>query len=235
MLTRCAPTARALVLLAVSLPALAACQSNREVTGSIEAPADYRERHPIALTNEARIIDLFVEGPSGLTARSERDVGGFLAEYRSHANSGLIAQVPVGIENGAGTRRALDAIRRAAGGRLSVQSYRPTDPTIVSPIRLSFKRLLAKVSTQCGTWPEDVGVSDYEFAAANRTWHNFGCAYNTNLAAQVADPNDLVRGRRETPPDIGRRMYNFEQIRKGTDPSTVWQTDKTSVKQGISQ
>ena len=213
----------ALAALALLMPALAACQSGREVTGSIDAtPEDHRLRHPIGLGDGPRYLDLFVEGPTGLSPRSRHDLANYLAEYRARSNSGLVVQVPAGVENQMGTQRALGAIREAAGGRAFVQSYRPTDPTIGSPIRLTFKRLQAKVTTACGTWPEDLGVSSPDFAFANRQWHNLGCAAQANLASQVADPNDLVRPRGETPPDTTRRMFNIGQLRNGDDPSTKW-------------
>lgn len=224
----------ALAALAAALPALGGCSNGSETTGSI-VRADVRERHPIILTDGPRILDVFVERPTGLVARGRRDVADFLAEYRRHGSGPLIAQVPAGAGANPGTRFALDQIGAAAGGRLSVQPYQPTDPTVASPIRLTFKRLQAKVGSQCGLWPDDLGVSDPARDWNNGQYWNFGCATQSNLASQVADPVDLVRGRRETPPDTGRRMFNFGQIRQGQDPSTAWKEQGTTVRQGVSQ
>lgn len=224
----------AVAIVAASLPALAACQKKEEITGSIY-PRDYRDRHPIVLADKPRIIDVFVEGPGGLVPRGRQDLNSYFAEYRSHGTGSMLAQVPHGSGTNPSTRRALATIQSAAGGRLAVSSYRPNDPAVASPIRLSFKRLQAKVGSKCGLWPDDLGVSDYKRSWQNEEYWNFGCAAQANLASQVADPVDLVRGRAETPPDIGRRMYNFEQLRKGTDPSTQWKTGAASVAQGISQ
>lgn len=225
---------RGAALLALALPGLAACQSQRDVTGSI-APDDHRERHPIVLGDAPRVLDVFVEGPGGLVSRGRQDVAAFLEEYRRHGNSGLVAQVPVGTETAAATRRALEAIRAAAGGGLAVQPYRPSDPAMTSPIRLSFKRLQARVASKCGLWPQDLGVSEPEVSNRNGQYWNFGCASQSNLAAQVADPVDLVRGRQETPPDTGRRMHNIGQLRQSQDPSTTYKDQNVSVKSGISQ
>ena len=49
----------------------------------------------------------------------------------------------------------------------------------------------------------------------NESSANFGCAVNANLAAQIADPRDIVRPRDMTPADSGRRSVVFDNYRKG--------------------
>ncbi len=234
--TRSMPLSRpfAALLLAALLPVLGACQTGGEVTGSLY-PQDYRDRHPIVLKDGARVLDVFVGGPSGLVAREREDVTNFLAEYRRYGNGPLIVQVPAGAGTNPSTQHALATIRAAAGGRAAIRSYEPGDPTVASPIRLSFRKLEAKVTSQCGLWPQDLGVGDSSFSSRNEQYWNFGCAYQANLASQVADPVDLVRGRAETPPDTGRRMYNFGQSRQGQDPSTQYKQQDSSVRQSVSQ
>ena len=228
------PRSLAVLALAAALPTLAACNTKEQITGSIY-PSDYRDRHPIVLADRPRILDVFVEGHSGLVARGRQDIGSFFAEYAEHGSGSMIAQVPHGQGTNPSTRRAIEAIRAGTRGRVAVSYYRPTDPGVASPIRLSFKRLTAKVGSKCGLWPDDMGVGDYKQDWRNEQYYNLGCATQANLASQVADPVDLVRGRAETRPDTGRRMYNFEQLRKGTDPSTAWKAGAASVSQGINQ
>lgn len=223
-----------LAALAGLLPALAACQTKEQITGSIY-PSDYRDRHPIVLADRPRILDVFVEGSSGLVARERQDIGAFFAEYAKTGTGVMTAQVPRGHGVNPATGRAIAAIRAGAHGRLAVSYYRPNDPSVASPIRLSFKQLQAKVGSQCGLWPDDLGVSNYKQAWRNEQYYNFGCSTQATLASQVADPVDLVRGRQETRPDTIRRMHNFEQLRKGTDPSTTWRTGAASVAAGINQ
>lgn len=212
---------RACALLLAAAAGLGGCQTRSEITGSI-APLDVRDRHPIVLADAPRVLDVFVEGTGGLSTRGRQDLSDFFGEHRRAGTGIMLVQVPAGAGTNPSTRRALETIREAAGGRVSISQYRPDDPAVASPIRLTFRRLQAKVASQCGLWPDDLGVSDYRAAWRNEQYWNFGCATRANFAAQVADPVDLVRGRRETPPDIGRRMYNFGQIRKGEDPSTNW-------------
>ena len=54
------------------------------------------------------------------------------------------------------------------------------------------------------------------------------------IAAQVADPLDLIRGRPEGPMDVGRRIKDIEAIRKGEDPSTKYAKDDAKVKEAAS-
>ena len=227
-------SAIALVALSALSAALACCQAGREVTGSTR-PADVRDRHPIVLGDGPRVLDLFVEGSRGLSPREEADLAAYIGEHRRSGRGPISIQVPSGVPNGAAVRAAVERVRAGAGGRAVVSSYSPADPALASPVRLSFPRLEAKVGSQCGLWPEDLGVSDAEFNFSNQPYWNLGCATRSNFAAQIAEPADLVRARQATPPDTGRRMYNIEQLRKGQDPATSWKTESTTVRQGVSQ
>jgi pilus assembly protein CpaD len=226
--------ASALLALTVLSAALAGCQSGREVTGST-TPTDLRDRHPIVLANGPRVLDLFVDAPRGFSERERADLSAFVAEHRQFGQGPIVVQVPVGTENAAATRAALQRVRGATGSALRISSYQPADPRLASPLRLSFRRLEAKVGSTCGLWPEDLGVSDGEFSVENRTYWNLGCATRSNFAAQIADPVDLVRGRQPTPPDTGRRMHNIGKLREGQDPSTTYKTEGETVRQGVSQ
>ncbi|HYF53830.1 MAG TPA: CpaD family pilus assembly protein [Salinarimonas sp.] len=216
---------RSAALAGLSL-SLAACAADRSVTGSTY-PRDYRERHPIVLADTPRTLDIFVAGPA-LDPRQRADVLAFAEDYRRTARGPLAIQVPAGV---AGTGPTLDAVRRALAeqglpsGAASVSTYRPSDPTIASPIRLSFAALKAKVASTCGLWPQDLGVSDPGFNMRNEPYWNLGCATQANMAAQVADPVDLVRGRQEGLADATRRAKDVENIRQGKDPSTQFRQD----------
>jgi pilus assembly protein CpaD len=222
-----------LTLASLMLP-LGACAPDRVVTGSTY-PMDYRERHPVVLTNAPRTLDVFVGG--GLDQRQRDDIAAFAAEYRSHGQGLVTADVPTGAR--AGSRNGLGPVREALaeagvpGERVVVTSYPVSDPQLAAPIRLSFKRLQAKVASRCGLWPQDLGVSDVKTNAGNEPYWNLGCAMQTNVAAQTADPVDLVRGRTETRVDTMRRMSNIEKLRQGQDPSTQYTTKATTISNAV--
>ena len=206
------------------------CAPDRIVTGSVY-PRDFRERHPIVLADAPRSLDVFVTGAHGLDARHYRDVRAFADEARRTGQSGIAIQVPTGTRNDAAVHHTFAATRAAlaAGGvpagALSVSTYVPAEPAVASPIRLTFARLQAKVASKCGLWPQDLGSSDVRFNANNEPYWNLGCALQTNVAAQVAEPVDLVRGRADSRIDTIRRTKAIQDLRQGKDPSTAYRQD----------
>jgi len=50
----------------------------------------------------------------------------------------------------------------------------------------------------------------------NENWHNFGCATQQNLAAQIANPMDIVAPRGMSPIDAERRSTVITKWRAGT-------------------
>jgi len=128
-----------------------------------------------------------------------------------------VARWPTPIEP---VRQAL--FRAGARGRTIVAPY-PAGPNPVAPVRVSFVGLKASVADQCGQWPRDLAIGSGAVEDwSNKPYWNFGCAYQTALAAQVADPRDLVAPQGETPTDTLMRTRAIESLRKGQDPGTNW-------------
>jgi pilus assembly protein CpaD len=207
-----------------------ACAPDRIVTGSTY-PHDYKVRHPIILADAARTLDVFVVGSGLVEGRQAEDLRAFVAEYRRYGQGPVVAQMPSGARTDAIAPRTLAAIRAVMDDRglgpipLAVSPYAVSDPLLAAPIRLSFQRLQAKVATKCGQWPQDLGGSDPQVNYGNQPYWNLGCAAQANLAAQVADPIDLVRGRAEGRADTMRHVKDIQDLRDGKDPSTVYRQD----------
>lgn len=223
-----------LALIAVALPA---CMNRKaDITASV--PHDYRERHPIVLSESPRTIEIYASGRQ-LDRRQYDDLAAFAAEYRQHGRSQIIAEVPSHSGRGGQGHHGLHAVRQAlashgvASSLVSVRGYPAADHTVAAPIRLSFAKLQARVASECGQWPEDLGASSYRFSASNRSHYNFGCATQNNLAVFVADPIDLERGRPEGRIDTVRRMTAIGKLRQGQDPSTVYRETATKINQSV--
>lgn len=233
------PSLRTTAVLFVLGTLAAGCANKVDTTASL-APIDVRERHPIVLKDAPRSLDVFV-GRSGaaLDRRQSEDVADFAREYRQSGRGGMVAEVPTGGRRELATHDALSGIRAALarGGvspnALTVRSYPIQDPGLASPIRLTFASLQAKLPHECGQWPTDLGSSDFKFSASNEPYWNFGCAAQATLAAQVADPIDLVRARNEGRPDIVKRMGAIAKIREGKDPSTEYRTLTPQINQAV--
>lgn len=222
-----------LVLLAASL---GACRGDRvDATGSLY-PNDVRTRHPYILADGTRTLDVFPTGIGHLDPRQAADVDAFLVEFRRYGRGTLVLDMPRGVAPAAAAavERTGAAIRRMSAetgvpGRAFVtSSYAVADPALASPLRLSFQRTQARVASQCGLWPQDLGVSEPAFSWRNEPSWNHGCATRSNIAAQVADPVDLVRGREEGRIDTVRRTQVIDKLRQGKDPSTEWRQDGTA-------
>lgn len=214
---------------------LGACTTRTDVTGSISS-SDVRERHPIVLRDAPRSLDVFVgRAGGGLDARQSEDVVSFAREFRQSGRGGLVAQVPTGSGREIAAHDTLNGIRRAlarggvAPGALSVRTYPVADPGLASPIRLTFATLQAGLPHSCGQWTEDAGVSDFKRDMSNEPMWNFGCSSQATLAAQVADPIDLVRSRSEGRADIVKRMNAIGKLREGKDPSTQYRQETPQI------
>ena len=93
--------------------------------------------------------------------------------------------------DGFGNEDAARDVRAAAAERgIMVTQGAPVTPGIIAPgnIRVVVTRSQASVPS-C----PDHRTQGQNFNAGNNS--NYGCAINSNLAAMVADPEDLVRGR----------------------------------------
>jgi pilus assembly protein CpaD len=212
--------------------ALGACAKRAEVTGSL-APTDVRERHPIVLRDAPRSLDVFVgRAGGGLDARQAEDVADFARDYARSGRGGLVAEVPTGTRRDVASHDTLNAIRAIlgrSGTSLSVRTYPVNDPGLASPIRLTFASLQAGLPHSCGQWIDDAGTSSLAKSASNESQWNFGCASQATLAAQVADPIDLVRARSEGRPDFGKRMSAITKLRDGKDPSTQYRQETPQI------
>jgi len=83
-----------------------------------------------------------------------------------------------------------------------------------APVVVGFQRYVA-TAPECGEW------RDLTKTFGNTTYGNFGCAVSANIAAQVANPEDLLHPRGMTPADPQRRSTVFDKYRNGTTTSTA--------------
>lgn len=208
---------------------LAACNHTQDVATTASIPEDYRLRHPIAVQESDSAIVVFVgQSRGGLTAEQRADVMG-LAQTWLHEGTGAInADVPTDTPNAraaAESMREIHSLLAAAGvppRGIVVRNYRAKDPRQLAAIRLSYPRMSATAGP-CGVWPEDLGPSiKNKSYFENRSYYNFGCSYQHNMAAMADNPADLVQPRAETPPYTARRTALFEKYRKGTPTALIY-------------
>lgn len=228
------PVAQA-VGLVVAGALLAGCQTHRDIV-AYAPPADYRLRHPIAIKERARAVEVFIGGNRGnLTAAQRASVVGFANNWRREGTGGVIIDVPAGTPNEIAANDALKEIKpllHAAGvppHGVVVRPYHPGDPARLATVRLSYPAMAADTGP-CGVWPDDLGPTIARDHFENRPYWNLGCATQRNLAAMVENPADLVQPRPEAPIYAARRSTVIDKYRKGESTATVYpNADKGAI------
>ena len=206
-----APRVSAVVVVAAALAS--GCASRDSITvGSV--PDDYRTNHPIVISEREKKVDIPVGmSDSRMTQMQRTAVDGFIANYDRRAAPLVSVMVPYGSPNqSAASLVASDMVSRlrAAGvpeGKVYHQPYEASQYGENAPIRLVYSQMTASTG-QCGRWPADMLEN-----ASNKHWANFGCAYQNNLAAQVANPADFLGPRAVSEIDQQRRSVVFDQYR----------------------
>ena len=196
----------AIPILAIAIAAsLAGCAKRDSITvGAI--PDDYRTTHPIVIAEKNQKIDLPVgAGDRGMTGSQRDTLLGFLDGYDKSAAPALTIASPIGSANEvAATAAARDFARLAiASGikrdRIVVTSYQSVVPEASAPIRVSYISVRAQTD-KCGRWPEDILET-----SENKHYADYGCSSQNNLAAQLANPADLLGPRKPTDIDAENR------------------------------
>ncbi|MCP4317431.1 MAG: pilus assembly protein CpaD [Hyphomicrobiales bacterium] len=200
---------------------LAGCANVHDIeVGSI--PDDYRTNHPIMVSEKENTVDVpIARGEKKLNYGRTSIVRGFAAEYRENSSGAVQIMTPVGSPNTAAASHIAGQIKKVLvsegvpARRIRVQSYQAAAQNDAAPIRLSFMAIGAHVA-QCGKWPEDLVYNTTE----NKHYQNFGCATQNNLAAQIANPSDLLAPRGMTPIDAQRRDIVIDNYRKNGSYAT---------------
>jgi pilus assembly protein CpaD len=217
--------ARAAVVIGCAL-VVCGCQTDQQVAGAPEAPADYRMRHPITLTEGDRTLQIFMGSNRGaLTPTQRAEVLAFAQSWKREATGGVIIDLPTGSGNERSSADALHEIQSilvAAGvppQGVAIRNYAAVAGTLAN-IRITYPRIVAQAGP-CGVWPEDIGPSMNRDYFENQQYWNFGCANQRNLAAMVDNPADLVQPRSETPSYTMRRTTVVEKYRRGETTATL--------------
>lgn len=198
---------------AVAIIAGCAARTDKMAVGAI--PDDYRTNHPIVISEKDEVLDLPVAPSSrGATKQQRESLEGFLHRYDRSAKPVLTIVAPSGSANEMAARhvaRDFARIARASGvpeSRIAIAHYQASPQETIAPVRVTFKSMRAQAGP-CGHWPEDALQTN-----ENRHYANFGCAYQKNLAAQIANPADLLGPRKETEIDAENRGVVIQEYRK---------------------
>ena len=155
--------------------------------------------------------------PNGLSDRQRVAVMELVARYNSSAQQGLVIEVPAQADQVAlQTANNIAAALQSQGvqaSHISLASYQA--PSEGAPVVVGFESVRAQVP-KCGAeW------GNLSNTSGNTGASNFGCSVTANLAAQIADPNDIAAPRTMTPPSAQRRTVVFDNYRQGSPTSAT--------------
>jgi len=204
------PARSMLAIALLSAGMLAGCAQRDSISvGSI--PDDYRTNHPIVIGEAERVIDLPVASSEYRLSRRYKSVlAGFMSDYDASSGAEVRIMLPYGSANAAAASRVasdMAGVIRAQGvpqDRIRIESYSVNAPDTAAPVRVAYTALKATVAP-CGRWPDDLAKT-----ADNKHYANFGCSYQNNLAAQIANPADLIGPRRTTEIDPENRGHAID-------------------------
>lgn len=206
-------TASAIFVLALGLGA-AGC-SNTMMGSDPTAPITPLSRYSLQVEPGLDRIALAVHD-QGLSANQRDAIGRLAARYGASGYGALTVEAPSGedpasVQQAYAVRSALQAAG-VPGDRIQIAAYAAPDPR--APVLAGFETVRASVPN-CALVAGNLGPR-----YSNQSSNGFGCSVNANMAAQIADPRDILGARAMTPADSGRAAVVFENYRKGDTSST---------------
>lgn len=213
---------------------LAGCKTLERYENIAAEPDDFRINHPILIDEQLHTMDI----PVGLnTARLSAPVKGSIVGFAQRFKAGdsnLMAIVsPGGSPNQAVasdmSQQVRDVLVNAGVSPDAVEfrSYSAGPKETSAPIRLAYNKISAHVEG-CGSWPDHL-----EKNFLNQNYKNFGCTSQSNLAAMIDNPLDLLYPRAVTPADAARRSTVLEKYRKGEIYAAKQRLESGEVAQGV--
>lgn len=181
-----------------------------ELAAEVRTPT---EQHAIEVERQPEEIRLKVHA-AGLSPNQDDALVRLIDGWREANGSEIVVQAPNGAGEAAAVHRMVEGVRhrlaeagapRSAVRIVGYDARGEAAPTVI----VGYQRYVA-LGPRCGeNW------SSVTRSMNNKVHPNFGCAVTANIAAQIADPRDLIDPRQLDPADAGRRGVVTEKYRAG--------------------
>jgi pilus assembly protein CpaD len=202
--------------------ALGACAT--KIPGADDQARLPTERFEAKVTSRPEEVLLAVHA-QGLSPRQAEALSKFVDYWRDDEGGVIGIQAPsAGVDPGAAYRMSESArgfllSKGVPAEKVEVVGYDPDAPggsgDGAPPLRVGYLRYHAEIP-KCGqTW------TNIAHSWKNEVQPNFGCGVTANMAAQIADPADLLGPRTVTPQDATRRQEVLDKYRKGEITSSA--------------
>jgi len=197
---------------------LAACASSR-VPDAVEDPRTPTEQFAAKVVTQPQEVRLAVHA-QGLSPNQAGALAVFADDWREAGGGVIRIQAPsAGPDAGASYRtgegaRALLVSRGVPEDQIEVVGY-DAKGAADAPLLVGFLRHQVDIPACGQKW------TNFAHTAMNKPQPNFGCAVTANMAAQIANPADLLGPRPAEPADAQRRMTVLEKYRAGETTSSA--------------
>ncbi len=209
------PVKRALASAVFVLAAGLAASGCASISGDADAPMTPLSRYSLQVEPGLDRIALAVHD-QGLSSNQHAALRGLAARYGASGAGHVRIESPAGDDPAAVQQAyAVRTFLQAAGvpeDRIQMAAYAAPDPR--APVLAGFEILRASIP-DCAAEARNMGTR-----LSNQSSGGFGCAITANMAAQIADPRDILGARPMTPADSGRAAVVFDNYRRGRVSST---------------
>lgn len=207
-------------LAGLGLLALGACATTHDKKADADPPPiTPSERYSIQVEPAPLEVKLGVH-ESGLSQNQADALHDFAQRWMQAGRTPITIKAPQGGPAQAAVYRTVTGARDLLVAQgvdpdaVRIVSY-DAGPDTSAPVVVGFMRYHAR-GPQCG---RDWGDLAHDYQSNGYT--EFGCSVTANMAAQIADPVDLMHPRDVDPPDAGRRETVLDKYRQGSTTSTA--------------
>jgi pilus assembly protein CpaD len=177
---------RAFSLVAVLLAGSCAAHTN-DASGLTE---DGAANHPITVEPSYQSLKLFYSpADAGISPADQARFDSFVADYQAHGNGSIAVSAPAGINSAAMISFFAQRINDMGVPKNRILVANHDAPANDQRVEINYVSYQAHTD-KCGDWSEDLA-----FTQDNILPENFGCSVQHNIAAQIADPRDLMAPR----------------------------------------
>ena len=218
------------ILISVSLAALAlgaggcATKGGGGAGGKGPAPITPTERFSMKVEQHPEQM-AFAAHATGLSDNQRSALSRYVEGWMANGGGAIAVSTPkAGGDAASRTAWAIKARLQQLGVSdedVRVQGY--DSDQAGAPVLVVYQKYAA-VLPQCGKSWTDLAAN-----GKNNGQANFGCAVTSNMAAQIANPRDIVTPADMGPSDAARRATIFEKYRKG-DPTGATNPDANAGK-----
>ncbi|HTI88364.1 MAG TPA: CpaD family pilus assembly protein [Alphaproteobacteria bacterium] len=215
------PTMKDVFRVASLLAVLAAgsCASPSNTGNLMDDPT---ANHPLTVEPNYHALRVGFSGSdAGLMPDDSQRFDAFVADYIQHGNGAISVSAPAG-------RDASVAIeyfgeRLAAAGIPREKILVGTKDSPDGKVEIGFIGYQASAGS-CSDWSANLA-----FTLDNQVSPNLGCSVQHNIAAQIADPRDLIAPRAMGPGDAARRAFVYDNYKQGKPTGAEHSTEQSGA------